>query len=76
VRKHIDIQFEDNLSVPKYRQIIEAIQQKIKAGELKKGDKILSRIVFLGRKYHYISSLCLMFYLRSSNGSQMEERRV
>ena len=40
--KNIDIQFEDNLSVPKYRQIIEAIQQKLKAGELKKGDKIPS----------------------------------
>lgn len=42
MQKHIDIQFEDNLSVPKYRQIIDAIQQKIKAGELKKGDQISS----------------------------------
>ena len=40
--KTIDIQFEDNPSVPKYRQIIEAIHQKINAGELKKGDKIPS----------------------------------
>lgn len=46
MRKHIDIQFEDNLSVPKYRQIIDAIQQKIKAGELKKGDKIPSLNMF------------------------------
>ncbi len=46
MRKHIDIQFEDNLSVPKYRQIIDAIQQKIKAGDLKKGDKIPSLNMF------------------------------
>ena len=38
----IDIQFEENPSVPKYRQIVDAIQQKIKTGELKKGDKIPS----------------------------------
>jgi len=44
--KHIDIQFEDNLSVPKYRQIIEAILKKIKAGDLKKGDKIPSLNMF------------------------------
>lgn len=42
MRKIIDIQFEENPSVPKYRQIIDAIQQKIKAGDLKKGDKIPS----------------------------------
>lgn len=38
----LDIQFKENPSVPKYRQIIEAIQLKIKKGELKKGDKIPS----------------------------------
>jgi DNA-binding transcriptional regulator YhcF (GntR family) len=38
----INIQFEDNKVTPKYRQIIEAIKQKIEAGELKKGDKIPS----------------------------------
>jgi len=38
----IDIGFENNPSVPKYRQIIEAIRQKIKTGELRKGDKIPS----------------------------------
>jgi DNA-binding transcriptional regulator YhcF (GntR family) len=42
MRKTLDIKFENNPSVPKYRQIIEAIQQKIKTGELKKGDKIPS----------------------------------
>ena len=46
MKKTIEIQFEDNLSVPKYRQIIDAIQQKIKAGELKKGDKIPSLNMF------------------------------
>ena len=46
MRKTIDIQFEENPSVPKYRQIIDAIQQKIKAGELKKGDKIPSLNMF------------------------------
>lgn len=40
MEKQFDIQFEENQSVPKYRQIIVAIQQKIKAGDLKKGDKI------------------------------------
>jgi len=40
--KTIEIQFENNPSVPKYLQIIDAIQQKIKIGELRKGDKIPS----------------------------------
>lgn len=40
--QNFDFHFEDNLSVPKYRQIIDAIQLKIKSGELKKGDKIPS----------------------------------
>jgi DNA-binding transcriptional regulator YhcF (GntR family) len=42
MRKTLDIKFEDNPSVPKYRQIYETIMQKIKAGDLKKGDKIPS----------------------------------
>jgi len=37
-----DIWFDDNLPVPKYRQIIDAVQQKIKLGELRKGDRIPS----------------------------------
>jgi DNA-binding transcriptional regulator YhcF (GntR family) len=40
--KNFDIRFEENLSVPKYRLIIEAVLQKIKNGDLKKGDKIPS----------------------------------
>ncbi len=42
IKLPIDIPFEDHLSAPKYRQIIDAILQKINAGELKKGDKIPS----------------------------------
>lgn len=42
MRKHIEIQLEDNISIPKYRQIIFAIEQKIKEGVLKKGDQIPS----------------------------------
>ncbi|MCK9641244.1 MAG: GntR family transcriptional regulator [Prolixibacteraceae bacterium] len=52
MRKDIEIQFEENLPVPKYRQIIDAVLQKIKAGELKKGDKIPS-----------INMLCSQFSL-------------
>jgi DNA-binding transcriptional regulator YhcF (GntR family) len=61
MRKHIDIQFEDNLSVPKYRQIIDAIQQKIKAGELKKGDKIPSLNMFC-KEYGLSQDTVLMAY--------------
>ncbi len=38
----IDLQFNENPSVPKYRQIIDAVLQGIKIGSLKKGDKIPS----------------------------------
>ena len=63
MKKHIDvdIQFEDNLSVPKYRQIIDAIQQKIKAGELKKGDKIPS-LNMLCQQYGLSQDTVLMAY--------------
>lgn len=61
MRKHIDIQFEDNLPVPKYRQIIDAIQKKIKAGELKKGDKIPSLNMFC-RQYGLSQDTVLMAY--------------
>jgi DNA-binding transcriptional regulator YhcF (GntR family) len=37
-----NISFDENLPVPKYRQIIDAVQQKIKSGELRKGDRIPS----------------------------------
>ena len=61
MRKSIDIQFEDNLSVPKYRQIIDAIQQKIKAGELKKGNKIPS-LNMLCKQYGLSQDTVLMAY--------------
>ena len=61
MRKHFDIQFEDNQSVPKYRQIIDAIQQKIKAGELKKGDKIPSLNMFC-KEYGLSQDTVLMAY--------------
>jgi DNA-binding transcriptional regulator YhcF (GntR family) len=61
MKKNIDIQFEDNLSVPKYRQIIDAIQQKIKAGELKKGDKIPSLNMFC-KQYGLSQDTILMAY--------------
>ncbi len=61
MRKHIDIQFEDNLSIPKYRQIIDAIQQKINAGELKKGDKIPSLNMFC-KEYSLSQDTVLMAY--------------
>jgi DNA-binding transcriptional regulator YhcF (GntR family) len=61
MRKHIDIQFDNNLSVPKYRQIIDAIQQKIKVGELKKGDKIPSLNMFC-QQYGLSQDTVLMAY--------------
>jgi DNA-binding transcriptional regulator YhcF (GntR family) len=59
--KHIDIQFENNLPVPKYRQIIDAILQKINAGELKKGDKIPSLNMFC-KRYDLSQDTVLMAY--------------
>ena len=61
MRKNIDIQFENNQSVPKYRQIIDAIQQKIKAGDLKKGDKIPSLNMFC-KQYGLSQDTVLMAY--------------
>jgi DNA-binding transcriptional regulator YhcF (GntR family) len=61
MRKHIDIQFEDNPAMPKYRQIIDAIQQKIQAGELKKGDKIPSLNMFC-QQYGLSQDTVLMAY--------------
>jgi len=61
MKKNINIQFENNLSVPKYRQIIDAIQQKIKAGELKKGDKIPSLNMFCSQ-YSLSQDTVLMAY--------------
>jgi DNA-binding transcriptional regulator YhcF (GntR family) len=61
MRKTIDIQFEENLPIPKYRQIIDAIQQKIKAGELRKGDKIPSLNQFC-KQYGLSQDTILMAY--------------
>lgn len=61
MKKNINIQFENNLSVPKYRQIIDAIQQKINAGELKKGDKIPSLNMFCNQ-YGLSQDTVLMAY--------------
>jgi len=60
-KKDIDIQFENNPSVPKYRQINDTIQQKIKAGELRKGDKIPSLNMFY-RQYGLSQDTVLMAY--------------
>ncbi len=59
--KRFDIQFNNNQSVPKYRQIIDAIQQKIKAGDLKKGDKIPSLNMFC-KDYGLSQDTVLMAY--------------
>lgn len=59
--KNIDIQFEDNLAIPKYRQIIDAIQLKINAGELKKGDQLPS-LNHLCKQYGLSQDTVLMAY--------------
>lgn len=56
-----DIQFEDNPSVPKYRQIIDAVHQKLKTGEFKKGDKIPS-LNMLCRQYGLSQDTVLTAY--------------
>ena len=61
MRKTIDIQFEDNLATPKYRQIIEAIHLKINAGELKKGDQLPS-LNHLCKQYGLSQDTVLMAY--------------
>jgi DNA-binding transcriptional regulator YhcF (GntR family) len=61
MKKVIHIQFADNLPVPKYKQIIDTIQQMIKAGELKKGDKIPS-LNMLCQQYGLSQDTVLMAY--------------
>jgi DNA-binding transcriptional regulator YhcF (GntR family) len=61
MRKTINIQFEDNLATPKYRQIIEAIHLKINAGELKKGDQLPS-LNHLCKQYGLSQDTVLMAY--------------
>jgi DNA-binding transcriptional regulator YhcF (GntR family) len=55
------IQFDDQMSVPKYRQIIEAIQSKIRSGELCKGDRIPS-LNMLCKQYGLSQDTVLMAY--------------
>jgi DNA-binding transcriptional regulator YhcF (GntR family)/bifunctional DNA-binding transcriptional regulator/antitoxin component of YhaV-PrlF toxin-antitoxin module len=61
MRKTIDIQFEDNLPTPKYRQIIDAILIRIQEGELRKGDKIPS-LNQLCKQYSLSQDTVLMAY--------------
>jgi len=61
MQKTIDIQFEDNLPIPKYRQIIDTIRQQIQAGKFKKGDKIPS-LNQLCKKYSLSQDTVLMAY--------------
>jgi DNA-binding transcriptional regulator YhcF (GntR family) len=59
--KQFDIQFDDHQSVPKYRQIIDAIQREIKSGNLKKGDKIPSLNMFC-KEYGLSQDTVLLAY--------------
>ncbi|MGV8095072.1 MAG: GntR family transcriptional regulator [Mangrovibacterium sp.] len=59
--KTISIQFDENLAIPKYRQIIDAISDKIKKGELKKGDRIPS-LNMLCKQYGLSQDTVLMAY--------------
>ena len=61
MQKQLNIQFEDNQSVPKYRQIMDAIQLNIKVGDLKKGDKIPS-LNQLCKQYGLSQDTVLMAY--------------
>jgi DNA-binding transcriptional regulator YhcF (GntR family) len=60
-KENFDIQFEDHLPVPKYRQIIQAIELKINEGELKKGDKLPSLNMFC-KQYSLSQDTVLMAY--------------
>lgn len=57
----MNIHFNDNLSIPKYRHIIDAVKQKLKVGELKKGDKIPS-LNMLCKQYGLSQDTVLMAY--------------
>ncbi len=61
MERTLDIQFDENLAVPKYRQIIDAISVQIKKGKLKKGDRIPSLNV-LCRQYRLSQDTVLMAY--------------
>ena len=57
----LDLQFREQQSVPKYRHIIDAVRHKIRAGELKKGDRIPS-LNALCRRYRLSQDTVLMAY--------------
>jgi len=57
----MNIPFDDNRSIPKYRHIIDAIQRKLRSGELKKGDKIPS-LNMLCKQYGLSQDTVLMAY--------------
>ena len=57
----INIHFQEHSSVPKYRQIINALQELIHTGELKKGDKIPS-LNMLCKQYGLSQDTVLMAY--------------
>ena len=61
MRKYVEIQFEDNPAIPKYRQIINAIEQKLKQGDLKKGDQLPSLSHFC-KQYALSQDTVLMAY--------------
>lgn len=61
MKSNMNIAFKDNLSLPKYRHIIDAIMQQIKEGELKKGDKIPS-LNMLCKQYGLSQDTVLMAY--------------
>ncbi len=57
----LDIRFDGNLPVPKYRQIIDAVEQKIRSGQLRKGDRIPSLNV-LCKQYRLSQDTVLTAY--------------
>lgn len=57
----IEIHFNENKSIPKYRQIIDAVSERIKKGDLKKGDRIPS-LNMLCRQYKLSQDTVLMAY--------------
>ncbi len=61
IKTTLDIQFEDNLSVSKYRKIIDAVEESISKGELKKGDQLPS-LKSLCQQYNLSQDTVLMAY--------------
>ncbi len=61
MKEKLEISFGDNLLVPKYKQIIGAVLQKIQTGDLKKGDRIPS-LNSLCKQYGLSQDTVLMAY--------------